>query len=96
MAFHDLTTYDKPTMDAKTLLGLGLEFCTQPKGMQWSDTSRMIDRFKMDARLKDYLMSSSFASDDEAPRSRRKTNMETIKGHVPNRGLSGRIRGNDA
>ena len=72
MAFHYLTTHNKPTMSTKTLLGLGPAFCVRPKEAQWSDTSRMIDIFKIDVRLKDYLMSNSFTNDDKTPRLHRK------------------------
>ena len=33
-----------------------------------SKTMRMLDRFKRDVRLKDYIMSNSFDTDDETPK----------------------------
>ena len=68
MAFHDLTSHDKPYVDIKTLLGLGLKICIHPRGVQLSNMIRMIDRFKRDVRLKDYLMSNSFDVDNKIPR----------------------------
>ena len=40
--------------------------------MQWSDTSRMITRFKRDVRLSDYLKSNYLTDDYETTRSHRK------------------------
>ena len=56
VAFHDLTAHDNPSMDIKTLLGLGPKQCIQPRGVKISKTIRMIDRLKRDMRLKHYLM----------------------------------------
>ena len=55
MAFHYLTTHDKPSMNIIILLGLGQKEYTQSRKMQLNNSNRMIDRFKIDVRLKDCL-----------------------------------------
>ena len=72
MAFHDLTTHDRPIMNPMTLLGLGPKFCVQLKGTQWKNTNRMKHRFKRDERLKNYLMTNVSVHDEDAPRLCRK------------------------
>ena len=68
MAFHDLTTHDKAKMNIRTLLGIGPNFCVQPKGTEWKDTILMMHRFKRDERLKNYLMIKFSATDEDVPR----------------------------
>ena len=40
----------------------------QPRGTQYNNKNRMIDRFKRDVRLKEYFSSKSFGDNDEIPR----------------------------
>ena len=68
MAFHDLAVHDDPSMGTNALLALGSKSCIQPRGVKISDTIRMIDTFKRDMKLKDYLMSKMFDKDYEKPR----------------------------
>ena len=52
MAFHYLTTHDKPEINMRTFLGQGNTLCFHPKGTQWKDISRITHEFKRDVILK--------------------------------------------
>ena len=51
MAFHDLTTTDKPTCNLRSLLGLGLKFCPKLRYGNFN-LSKTIDRFDRDLTIK--------------------------------------------
>ena len=51
---------------------LGSKFCAQPKGTQWKDKSRMMNRFKRDPKLENYLITSISDSYEDVPRMHRK------------------------
>ena len=83
MEIHNLTAHDKPSMDAKSLIALGLKIYIQTRGTQLNNENRTIDRLKRDIQLKHDLMSNIFDNDDETPRLCR-----TTKGYRTNRGFT--------
>ena len=60
MSFHGLAAQDNPSVEIMALLRLGPKSSIKSRGVKISNTIIMIDAFKRDTRMKDYLISNSF------------------------------------